>query len=398
MTEISIPSVWKYTFYKCRSRIPSSDKPITLNPLDKIEMNSYSKIRNNAGNRFRQVILSFSGLLFLNFGSMLNAEVIYDENFEGLTTGTLSAETHPGWTGMQEGNQAEQDPSDWEVEEGAGLTWVASDGGTIPGGNKHLDMRSVSNITGRAFYDFENPLPTDTGSPISLYFRYVVAFDQFEWISQLSTGPDDPRSVWPLIRFNSAWQMRSILKFREFTSPEETEIAFHAELHDDVDAPSGTRTIVRLEDKLGEPQPMTPYLVVMRYDFDAAGVLQGQAIWVNPNFADMGEPDLVSSHEQPGYDTFVNPIESMDITTYGGTMRYDNFKIASTWDEVVPQASGQTWNGFPVDADGFADTGDWLNGFVFVPNPADDAGWVYAYALQKYVFVTPAGWVYIPRD
>ena len=44
--------------------------------------------------------------------------------------------------------------------------------------------------------------------------------------------------------------------------------------HHRKDLATGQRSIVRLEGKLGEPQPMTTYLVVTRYDFDAAGVLQ----------------------------------------------------------------------------------------------------------------------------
>lgn len=339
--------------------------------------------------------IGFLGISLLAASSPVTAEVIFEETFEDMATGTLSSDTHPGWEGMLEGNEADQDPSDWEIEEGAGLTWVADDGGTIPGGNKHFDMRSVSNITGRAFYDFDNPLPTDTGAPTSIYLRYLAAFDQFEWISQQSTGPDDPRSVWPLVRFNGSWQLRSVLKWREYESPEQTELGFMFELHDDKDLASGKRTIVRLEDKLGEPQPMTPYLVVVRYDFDAVGVLQGQAVWVNPNFADMGTPDLVSEHEQPGYDTFVNPIVSMDITTYGGTVRYDNFMIADSWEDVVPQPGGNdTWYGYPVAADGWVDTEGWMN---FVNVAADP--WVYSASLGKYLYVgDDTGWAYVPGN
>lgn len=340
--------------------------------------------------------LSILGLSLLAAANLTNAEVILDVTFEDLATGTLSSETHPGWAGMLEGNQGGQDPSDWEIEEGAGLTWVASDGGTIDGGNKHFDMRAISNITGRAFYNFENPLPTDTGQPTSIYLRWVASFDQFEWISQTSTGPDDPRSVWPVIRFNSSWQMRSVLKWREYTTAEQTELGFMFELHDDKDLASGERSIVRLEDKLGDPQPMTPYLVVTRYDFDEIGVLQGQAAWVNPSFADKDTPDLVSNHAQPGYDTFVNPIVSMDITTYGGTVRYDNIMIANSWEDVVPQpAGGATWAGYPVSEAGDVDTGSWM-GYLNV----GFGDYVWSYSLNQWLFIDEDGvteggsWVY----
>lgn len=347
-------------------------------------MNIHPKIHNTLLPQAKRVGYSILGLSILSSVNYLAAEIIFETGFEDLATGTLSETTHPGWEGMLEGNQGEQDPSDWEIEEGAGLTWVAPDGGTIDGGNKHFDMRAISNITGRAFYNFENPLPTDTGAATSIYLRWVASFDQFEWISQTSTGPDDPRSVWPVIRFNSSWQMRSVLKWREYETADNTELGFMFELHDDKDLASGTRSIVRLEDKLGEPQPMTPYLVITRYDFDSIGVLQGQAAWVNPNFADKDTPDLVSNHEQPGYDTFVNPIVSMDITTYGGTVRYDNIMIADSWEDVVPEP-GNLWAGYTIDANGDVDTGDWL-GWLNVNNDP----WIYSYALEN--------WLYLPED
>jgi hypothetical protein len=255
-------------------------------------------------------------------------------------------------------------------------------------------MRAISNITGRAFYNSENPLPTDTGQPTSIYLRWVASFDQFEWISQTSTGPDDPRSVWPVIRFNGSWQMRSVLKWREYETADNTELGFMFELHDDKDLASGERSIVRLEDKLGEPQPMTPYLVITRYDFDSIGVLQGQAAWVNPNFADKDTPDLVSNHEQPGYDTFVNPIVSMDITTYGGTVRYDNIMIADSWEDVVPQpAAGDIWLGYPVRPDDYVDTGNWMSWVYVGLDP-----WIWNVSLATWVYVQDdSGWVYLPK-
>jgi hypothetical protein len=321
--------------------------------------------------------------------------VFFDEDFETMAVGTLADTTHPGWTGMIEGNQAGQPITDWKIVEGAGLDWVAADGGMISGGNRHFEMKSLSNITGRAFRDLDPALPTDIGEPTSIYLRYCVSFDRFENIA----NPDDDTSVWPLVRFNGSWQMRSIVKFRhrDYDAGND-ELRFLAELHDDVDKVAGTTTHAFLEDKLGEPQPMTTYLVVTRYDFDAAGVLQGQSIWVNPNSADMGTPDLVSNHSQPGYDTFVNPIVSMDITTYTGTMRYDNIKIADSWNAVVPQASGgATWALWPV-ANEIMDvnTGAWM-GWINVFY----APWIYSYNLDQWLFIEESavtesgGWAYV---
>lgn len=319
--------------------------------------------------------------------------VVLEEDFEAAAVGTLSSETHPGWTGMLPDNQTGSSIDDWKIVEGAGLDYVAPDGGTISGGNRHFEMRSVSNVTGRAYLDFDAPLPTDIGEATSIYLRYAVAFDQFENIAD----PEATWTVWPLVRFNGSWQMRSILKFdHNDWRAEKDEDRFFAELHNDVDAVAGINTVVFLEDKLGAPQPGTTYLVVTRYDFNDAGDLLGQAIWVNPSFADDQTPDLVSNHAQPGYSTFLNPIVSMDITTYGGTMRFDNIMIASSWGEVVP-AAGATWAGYPLDSSNNADTGDWL-GFV---NVVGD--WVWSYSLATWIYlpedqVTEAGaWTFIPK-
>lgn len=319
---------------------------------------------------------------------------LIDLDFEDAAVGTLTAETHPGWTGMLAGNETGSSIDDWKIVEGAGLDWVAEDGGTIDGGNRHFEMRSVSNKTGRAFYDFD-ALPTDIGEATSIYLRYAVAFDAFENIAD----PAAAWTVWPLIRFNASWQMRSILKFNHNDwRPEKDEERFFAELHNDKE-PSSTNTVVFLEEKLGAPQVSTTYLVVTRYDFNDIGDLTGQAIWVNPNFADSGTPDLISEHAPEAYySTFLDPIVSMDITTYGGTMRYDNIKIASAWEDVVPAASGgATWAGFPLDESGNADTGDWM-GYV---NVVGD--WVWSYSLASWIYL-PEGnvseqgaWMYVTR-
>jgi len=78
----------------------------------------------------------------------------------------------------------------------------------------------------------------------------------------------------------------------------------------------------------------------------------------------------------------------------GGSIWLDEVQIFAVEDST---GGGSTWNGFPVE-DGYVDTGvgGWLNGFVFVGD-AEDAGWVYVFSLGKYVYVTPAGWIYLNR-
>jgi hypothetical protein len=354
-------------------------------------MNKYHNTdTQSTGPRSSWIVFPVAALSIGLLTSGLNAEVIFDEDFEAAALGTLTAETHPGWTGMLADNQTGSDPADWKIVEGAGLDWIGPDGGMIEGGNRHFEMTAVSNNTGRAFYDFAAPLPTDVGEATSVYLRYTIAFDEFENIAD----PEAEWTVWPLFRFNGSWQMRSILKFKhnDWSADKDVE-RFYAELHNDQDAVAGLNTVVFLEEKLGEPQPQTTYLVVTRYDFDQAGVLTGQAMWVNPSFADGETPDLVSNHAQPGYDTFVNPVVSLDITTYAGTMRFDNLKIANEWGDVVPQASGETWYGYAVDANGWVNADGWMSWVNVEFDP-----YIWSTALDKYVYVgDDSGWVYVAK-
>lgn len=100
----------------------------------------------------------------------------------------------------------------------------------------------------------------------------------------------------------------------------------------------------------------------------------------------------------------VSPINGKIVITYEqgtpdvGTPNGHWSTLEITGDFSGGGSGARTWNGFDVTPDGFVDTGvgGWLNGFVFVGG-AEDAGWVYVYAMAKYVYVTPAGWVYISR-
>jgi hypothetical protein len=87
--------------------------------------------------------------------------------------------------------------------------------------------------------------------------------------------------------------------------------------------------------------------------------------------------------------------KGLDPTYFDNIAYFDGTELSEP-----PIGGGETrmWNGFEVDASGFVDTGvgGWLNGFVFV-GEAEDNGWVYVYSLSKYVYVTPAGWVYMNR-
>ena len=63
----------------------------------------------------------------------------------------------------------------------------------------------------------------------------------------------------------------------------------------------------------------------------------------------------------------------------------------------VEGEGGTTWAGFEVDAEGFANTGDWM-GWVYV----NEAPYIFSYNLDKYVYIDEAAvtengaWVFIP--
>jgi hypothetical protein len=69
-----------------------------------------------------------------------------------------------------------------------------------------------------------------------------------------------------------------------------------------------------------------------------------------------------------------------------------NFAALDEVTITIPEA-GSDWYGYPVDEEGYADTGDWM-GYVWTGNDP----WIWNYSLNKYVYVSDdSGWVYIPK-
>ncbi|MEX0323089.1 MAG: LamG domain-containing protein [Puniceicoccaceae bacterium] len=58
--------------------------------------------------------------------------------------------------------------------------------------------------------------------------------------------------------------------------------------------------------------------------------------------------------------------------------------------EEFQQMAG-TWNGYAVDENGWADTGDWI-GWVYVANQP----WVWIDDLMSYVYFHESGWIWVP--
>ena len=75
----------------------------------------------------------------------------------------------------------------------------------------------------------------------------------------------------------------------------------------------------------------------------------------------------------------------------------DDQGINGQWStlEIIGDFSGggETWLGYPVDENGWANTGDWM-GWVNVVNQP----WIWSLDLNKYIYVNDdSGWVYVPN-
>lgn len=92
-----------------------------------------------------------------------------------------------------------------------------------------------------------------------------------------------------------------------------------------------------------------------------------------------------------------------EIVDEAGNPRFDDpnlfihsqmvFEAGNAFLTLSDEPSGETWMGFDVDAEGYADTGDWL-GFVY----AGDAPYIYVYKLSKYAYIgDDSGWMYLYR-
>lgn len=268
------------------------------------------------------------------------AAVHHAEDMETMKVGTLQTSDHPAWEGMLAGNANGQPITDWKIASGGGHNWVAADGGTISGGDRYMDIFNFNNVTGRAFWRFAggnaaNALPTNINAPTSVWLRYTLTIKSFDNPVDSAADAGGPFII---TRLNSSWSYKTVFKPKDKSYINgSTTNRFFYELEKDVSTPAGELRHVLLEDKLGQPKLNTVYLLVTRYDFDATGLLVGAAAWVNPSYADLGSPDLASTFPASNqYDTFVNPLMSVDMTTYNGNLTYDNLMLASSWDDVVP--------------------------------------------------------------
>jgi hypothetical protein len=94
----------------------------------------------------------------------------------------------------------------------------------------------------------------------------------------------------------------------------------------------------------------------------------------------------------------VSPVGGKIVFTFEQGVPEDNFLPAARWStmEIIGDFSssvGDSWLGYPVDENGWADTGDWLNWVNVTSQP-----WIWVISLEKYVYVgDDSGWVYIPN-
>ncbi|MCC5806885.1 MAG: hypothetical protein JJU00_11215 [Opitutales bacterium] len=144
--------------------------------------------------------------------------------------------------------------------------------------------------------------------------------------------------------------------------------------------------------------------MVVRVDFEEPRV----SMWANPDptVSDPGTPiwtqPLVTNEAGEAL-LEVSRIAIFDashrtgsaVRDYSGTL-IDQIRLGTTYASIVPRDGDEadTWNGYPV-ADGWADTGDWMDWV----NVANDP-WLYspAFGWMEMASMDEAGaWVYLPR-
>jgi len=64
-----------------------------------------------------------------------------------------------------------------------------------------------------------------------------------------------------------------------------------------------------------------------------------------------------------------------------GTIYFENIEAY-----IVGESGGDTWAGYPVGADGWADTGAWM-GYVYVTNKP----WIYVHNMSRYIYLPDEG-------
>jgi hypothetical protein len=305
-----------------------------------------------------------------------------------MTVGTLQTSDHPAWEGMLADNANGQPITDWKIADGGGHDWVAEDGGMIDGGDRYMDIFNYNNVTGRVYWRFadfseDNALPTDIGEATSVYLRYTITYKSFDNPTDTSPDADGPTII---TRFNGSWSFKTAMnsKARHYIAGS-TEHRFFYEIEKDLATPAGNLNHVFLEDhpRVGPKAIDTVYLAVTRYDFDDSGVLVGVAAWVNPNYDSLAAPDVEAVLPDANqYDTFVNPLLSLDMTVYNGHMTFDNIVIAKSWDDVVPMAADTDplIGGTPVDGLPGWYLSDWFG--------------YYNTDLAPWVFHAQHGWLY----
>jgi hypothetical protein len=176
------------------------------------------------------------------------------------------------------------------------------------------------------------------------------------------------------------------------------------------DAPSDDWLITPGIDLSGASAPVFSFASARNFDGPALAVLISTDYdGLNP--ANASWTTIEAPLSQGDYNEV--PSGDIDLSAYIGQTVYIAFHYTSDGGEsgqaalyqiddvmVVDSAGGggRTWNGFEVDPSGYVDTGigGWLNGFVYV-GEAEDTGWVFVFALGKYIYVTPSGWMYISR-
>lgn len=129
----------------------------------------------------------------------------------------------------------------------------------------------------------------------------------------------------------------------------------------------------------------TTHMFVWKVEF---GAVDNWSLWMDPtDLSTETQPDLTGSTFGLSITTLVlNRVPGGSSGAVG--FEVDEIRIGTTWDAVTTVSAGSstTWAGFPIDENGYVDTGSWL-GILYVT----EAPWVYSFDLENWMYIDPSG-------
>jgi hypothetical protein len=235
----------------------------------------------------------------------INESIIAYDGFDSYDNGTVVDENGGfGWGAAWTGYQANRE----SVIDG-GLSYT-NGLVSINGGAKALEM-----IGGTPGYVVQRALSSQAG-PTNLYFRYLykMASDTFTdaefdgWMLEENAGDSDTFSI-------NVAQNDGAMMTRLYAS--------------------GASNIATTADSPAYPNT---YLILAKFERDAAGDYTKASLWINPDGTDEASPDAETDGTSKGW---INSIGRILLRTGGTTtsedkMVYDEILIADSWEGALP--------------------------------------------------------------